>query len=258
MAHPKWVRKVFSERDLQDIAAAVDRVERAAAAEVRVHLEQRVHHRRGETPDALTRAQAVFHHLGMHKTRHRNGVLVYLALDDRKLAIVGDEAIHARVGDAYWERVRDLMTSRLSRLGERGRQLATVAAVIGHPFDVQEFGWAFALPAQCDHFTWDRKAIWTWYPETHIGRPHGTATPDSTVPSPVTRQAVVKHLGALGDAGLVDAEREGREVRYRLNPAPMAGAMAWMAAIGAEWDSRLAALDRHVRARTPRRKPSES
>ena len=70
---------------------------------------------------------------------------------------------------------------------------------------------------------------------------------------PVTRQAVVKHLGALGEAGLVDAERAGREVRYRLNPAPMAGAMAWMAAIGAEWDSRLAALDRHVRARTPRR-----
>jgi uncharacterized membrane protein len=113
MAHPRWVRKVFSERDLQDIAAAVDRVERAAAAEVRVHLEQRVHHRRGETPDALARAQAVFHHLDMHKTQHRNGVLVYLALADRKLAIVGDEAIHARVGDAYWERVRDLMVQHL-------------------------------------------------------------------------------------------------------------------------------------------------
>lgn len=113
MAHPKWVRKVFSERDLEDIAAAVGRVESTTSAEVRVHLEHRVHHHRGETPDALKRAQEVFHHLDMHKTRDRNGVLVYLALADRKLAIVGDEAIHARVGDAYWVRVRDLMVQHL-------------------------------------------------------------------------------------------------------------------------------------------------
>ena len=113
MAHPKWVRKIFSERDLDDIAAAVGRVERTAAAEVRVHLERRVHHARGEAPDALARAQALFQHLGMHETRHRNGVLVYLALEDRKLAIVGDEAIHAHVGDAYWAHVRDLMVRHL-------------------------------------------------------------------------------------------------------------------------------------------------
>ena len=113
MRHPRWVRGVFSESDLADIAAAVSRVEQAAAAEVRVHLERRVHHARGEAPDALTRAQVVFHHLGMHRTAHRNGVLVYLALEDRKLAIVGDEAIHARVGDSYWEGVRDLMVRHL-------------------------------------------------------------------------------------------------------------------------------------------------
>jgi len=113
MGHPRWVRKVFSARDLDDIAAAVGRVERAATAEVRVHLERYVRRRRGEAPDALARARALFHQLGMHQTRHRNGVLVYLALEDRKLAIVGDEAIHARVGDVYWERVRDLMVSHL-------------------------------------------------------------------------------------------------------------------------------------------------
>jgi uncharacterized membrane protein len=113
MGHPRWVRKVFSERDLDDIAAAVGRVERAAAAEVRVHLERRVRRRLWKAPDALARAQALFHDLGMHQTRHRNGVLVYLALEDRKLAIVGDEAIHAHVGDVYWERVRDLMVSHL-------------------------------------------------------------------------------------------------------------------------------------------------
>jgi DNA-binding transcriptional ArsR family regulator len=58
----------------------------------------------------------------------------------------------------------------------------------------------------------------------------------------VSRQAVVKHLQALGQAGLVAADREGREMRYRLTPAPMAGAMDWMAEVGAGWDDRLASL----------------
>jgi uncharacterized membrane protein len=115
MAHPAWVRKVFSPTDLDDIATAVGHVEQTAAAEVRVHLEQRVP--RGVEP--LARAQALFLRLGMDRTRRRNGVLIYLALDDHKLAIVGDAAIHARVGAAYWERVRDLMVSRFRAAAPR-------------------------------------------------------------------------------------------------------------------------------------------
>jgi DNA-binding transcriptional ArsR family regulator len=64
---------------------------------------------------------------------------------------------------------------------------------------------------------------------------------------PVTRQAVAKHLEALLRAGLVSAERAGREKRYRLTPAPLEAAMSWMAAVGAEWDERLDALRRHLR-----------
>ena len=109
MNHPRWVRRVFNDRELEEIAEAVGRVEQRAAAEVRVHLERWVRRARGEQPDALRRAQTLFRELRMHEAPHRNGVLVYLALDDRKLAIVGDEAIHARVGDTYWERVRDVM-----------------------------------------------------------------------------------------------------------------------------------------------------
>jgi DNA-binding transcriptional ArsR family regulator len=63
---------------------------------------------------------------------------------------------------------------------------------------------------------------------------------------PVTRQAVVKHLGVLAAAGLASSEREGREVRYRLRPEPLSDAMAWMAHVGASWDGRLAALERHL------------
>ena len=63
---------------------------------------------------------------------------------------------------------------------------------------------------------------------------------------PVTRQAVAKHLGALGDAGLVEGERSGRELRYRLTPEPLTDAVAWMSDVGARWDRRLAALRRHL------------
>ena len=59
---------------------------------------------------------------------------------------------------------------------------------------------------------------------------------------PVTRQAVAKHLDQLEAAGLVRAERAGREVRYSLTPAPFADAARWMDARGREWDRRLEAL----------------
>jgi DNA-binding transcriptional ArsR family regulator len=59
---------------------------------------------------------------------------------------------------------------------------------------------------------------------------------------PMTRQAVAKHLNALSGAGLVQSRREGRETRYTLTPAPLAEAIEWMTAVGAQWDDRLARL----------------
>jgi DNA-binding transcriptional ArsR family regulator len=66
----------------------------------------------------------------------------------------------------------------------------------------------------------------------------GTATAtELTGQLPMTRQAVSKHLATLADAGLVEAERQGRETRYRLTRA------------GEEWDDRLDALRRHLQRR---------
>ena len=53
----------------------------------------------------------------------------------------------------------------------------------------------------------------------------------------------------LADADLVDAARVGREVRFTLNPAPLADAAQWLTAVGREWDGRLDALGRHLRRR---------
>ena len=59
-------------------------------------------------------------------------------------------------------------------------------------------------------------------------------------------QAVAKHLSALRDAGLVRAERRGRETRYELDLRPLGEAARWLDRVGSEWDSRLAALADHV------------
>jgi DNA-binding transcriptional ArsR family regulator len=67
---------------------------------------------------------------------------------------------------------------------------------------------------------------------------------------PVSRQAVVKHLSALTDAGLVTSERAGREVRYQVTPNGLDDAVTWLVTVGARWDSRLAALRRHLIARS--------
>jgi DNA-binding transcriptional ArsR family regulator len=68
---------------------------------------------------------------------------------------------------------------------------------------------------------------------------------------PVSRQAVVKHLTALSGAGLLSAARTGREVRYRVEPQLIEGAAAWLADVGAVWDRRLAALQRHIAGAAP-------
>lgn len=72
---------------------------------------------------------------------------------------------------------------------------------------------------------------------------------------PVTRQAVAKHLDALRTAGLVERDKQGRDVRYGLRPAALDQSAAWMGDVGALWDRRLATLGRMAKGRarkTPR------
>lgn len=65
---------------------------------------------------------------------------------------------------------------------------------------------------------------------------------------PISRQAVVKQLSALAHAGLLDRERAGREVRYRVTPAPLSDAVSWIAEVGSQWDERLARLAQTLQA----------
>jgi DNA-binding transcriptional ArsR family regulator len=65
---------------------------------------------------------------------------------------------------------------------------------------------------------------------------------------PVSRVAVVKHLAVLDRAGLVEARREGREVRYTVRPEQLDATARWMAGLASQWDARLAAIKRLAEA----------
>lgn len=72
---------------------------------------------------------------------------------------------------------------------------------------------------------------------------HGTATSLSER-LPVTRQAVAKHLGVLGQAGLVHSTTAGREKLYRVDQAQLARAVGQLIEVGATWDARLGRIRR--------------
>jgi uncharacterized membrane protein len=97
--HPRWVREFASGTDLEAVKQAITEAEASTSAEIKVHLDKTC------PGDPIARATAVFEKLGMHRTAARHGVLVYVAILDRKLAVIGDQGIHERVGEAYWQRL---------------------------------------------------------------------------------------------------------------------------------------------------------
>lgn len=111
---PAWARRFLGDSDFDAITRAIRMAESRTSAEIRVHLERRVPRRllRGRL-EVLARAEHVFRRLGMHRTAERHGVLLYVAVEEHRLAVVGDEGIHARVGAEHWHHVRDLMVEKL-------------------------------------------------------------------------------------------------------------------------------------------------
>jgi uncharacterized membrane protein len=95
--HPRWVRRFLDEADLDAVSAAIATAEARTSAEIRVHLDVRC------PGEALARAALIFERLGMHRTAARNGVLIYVSIEDHKLAVLGDRGIHERVGQTYWD-----------------------------------------------------------------------------------------------------------------------------------------------------------
>lgn len=90
-------KKYFTKEQQEQIVAAIRGAEHATSGEVRLFIASEC-----KTATPLESAVAVFHKLKMEQTAQRNAVLLYIAMDSRKMAIYGDEGIHAIVGQDYW------------------------------------------------------------------------------------------------------------------------------------------------------------
>jgi len=93
-------RDFFTLEEQDDIKQAIMNAELDTSGEIRVHIESVC------KGDVLDRAAYMFKKLGMSKTAERNGVLIYLAVRNRKFAIIGDKGIHNAVPPDFWDSIK--------------------------------------------------------------------------------------------------------------------------------------------------------
>jgi len=87
----------FTREEQEKILTAIKEAEKETSGEIRVHVETRV------SGSVLDRAAWIFKKIGMHNTESRNGVLFYLAVKERKFAVIGDSGINKKVPENFWD-----------------------------------------------------------------------------------------------------------------------------------------------------------
>jgi len=105
----KKPQNFFSQKEKDQITEAIKTAETKTSGEIRVFIENKCKY-----PDALDHAKELFSELKMEATKERNGVLVYVAVKDRKLAVYGDKGIHDKLGDEYWNNAVKNMVSQFT------------------------------------------------------------------------------------------------------------------------------------------------
>ncbi len=106
------------------VVDAVRFAEKGTSGEIRIHID-------GECDsDPVKRAEEVFGKLGMHRTKLRNGVLIYLACNTKVFAIIGDKGINDVVPADFWEEVIRIMSVRF-REGQFAEGLSEAVAAAG-------------------------------------------------------------------------------------------------------------------------------
>ena len=92
-------RDFLSQLQHDAIVKTIAQAEEKTSGEIRVFISRK------EPEDPVAAAQKTFLHLGMDKTKEKNGVLIFVAPRVRKFAVIGDAAVHARCGDEFWKEV---------------------------------------------------------------------------------------------------------------------------------------------------------
>jgi uncharacterized membrane protein len=97
-------REFLSKLEHDRIIQAIRKAESKTSGEIRVLIQ-----RGNLTSDPCVAARKKFQRLGMHKTREHNAVLIFVAPRVHKFAVIGDQAIHEKCGDQFWQRVVEKM-----------------------------------------------------------------------------------------------------------------------------------------------------
>jgi len=103
------VEDFLTKEDEQEIVEAIRMAEKNTSGEIRVHIEK------STSIDAYDRAMEVFHELNMDETELQNGVLIYLAVEDRNFVICGDKGINDVVQSDFWNCTRDIMVAEFKK-----------------------------------------------------------------------------------------------------------------------------------------------
>jgi len=99
---------VFSESDLMFLKSCIESAEKSTSGEIRLHVEAICP---SDIPEK--RAHELFELLGMVNTKEKNAILIYLAYDSRKFVLWGDQGIHDRVGQDFWDNQASFLTTQL-------------------------------------------------------------------------------------------------------------------------------------------------
>ena len=91
------------------ITKAIENAEHQTSGEIRVHIESKCRE------EVLDRAAWLFKKLKMHETKDRNGVLIYLSINDRKFAIIGDAGINKVVPEGFWNDIKEMMIDHFKK-----------------------------------------------------------------------------------------------------------------------------------------------
>ena len=114
----------LDETTLARIEQCIADAEQHTSAEIRVHIEDEC------AGSALDRAAFVFTSLKMHETALRNGILIYVSMETRKAAIIGDKGIHEKVEPTYWQDLLNAMLAQFKQAAyEKG--LTDIVAQVG-------------------------------------------------------------------------------------------------------------------------------
>lgn len=108
MAATPGIYELFGEAEEARIETAIEQAELNTSGEIRLHVENKC------KEQVLDRAAFIFDELEMQKTELRNGVLIYAAFQDRKLAVIGDAGINAAVPEGFWDELKSDLVKRFS------------------------------------------------------------------------------------------------------------------------------------------------